>query len=140
VNLTKLEDQLIQHEGLRLDMYRDSVGIWTIGIGRNLEHVGLRSEAEARYLLRSDVLAIRAEIERSIQWVGDLNEVRQRVLMDMAFNLGVSGLMKFQKTLRHVAAGRYEAAAQEMLRSRWADQVGQRAMTLSKMMATGHDD
>ena len=58
----------------------------------------------------------------------------------MAFNLGVSGLMKFQKTLRHVAAGRYEAAAQEMLRSRWADQVGQRAMTLSKMMATGHDD
>jgi len=140
VNLTKLEDQLIQHEGLRLDMYRDSVGIWTIGIGRNLEHVGLRTEAEARYLLRSDVLAIRAEIERSIQWVGDLNEVRQRVLMDMAFNLGVSGLMKFQKTLRHVAAGRYEAAAQEMLRSRWADQVGQRAMTLSKMMATGHDD
>lgn len=140
MNLTKLEDQLIQHEGLRLDMYRDSVGIWTIGIGRNLEHVGLRTEAEARYLLRSDVLAIRAEIERSIQWVGDLNEVRQRVLMDMAFNLGVSGLMKFQKTLRHVAAGRYEAAAQEMLRSRWADQVGQRAMTLSKMMATGHDD
>ena len=79
MNLTKLEDQLIQHEGLRLDMYRDSVGIWTIGIGRNLEHVGLRTEAEARYLLRSDVLAIRAEIERSIQWVGDLNEVRHGV-------------------------------------------------------------
>jgi len=139
VNLTKLEDQLIQHEGLRLDMYRDSVGIWTIGIGRNLEHVGLRTEAEARYLLRSDIVAIRSELERSVPWVGDLDEVRQRVLLDMAFNLGVAGLRRFEKTLRLVANGHYGRAAQEMLRSRWADQVGQRAKTLSKMMATGKD-
>ena len=139
MNLTKLEDQLIEHEGMRLDMYTDSVGIATIGIGRNLEHVGLRTEAEARYLLRSDILSIRAEIERSIPWIADLNDTRQRCLMDMAFNLGVSGLMKFEKTLQHIADGRYEAAAQEMLRSRWADQVGQRAMTLSQMMATGKD-
>ncbi len=142
MNLTKLEDQLILHEGMRLNIYKDTVGIWTIGVGRNLEYVGLCTEAEARYLLRSDVLAIRGGLERSIPWawVGDLNEVRQRVLLDMAFNMGVSGLMKFEKTLQHIADGRYEAASQEMLRSRWAYQVGQRAMTLSKMMATGHDD
>jgi len=139
VNLTKLEDQLIEHEGLRLDMYRDSVGIRTIGVGRNLEHVGLRTEAEARYLLRSDIVAIRSELERSVPWVGDLDEVRQRVVMDMAFNLGVAGLRRFEKTLRLVANGHYGRAAQEMLRSRWADQVGQRAKTLSKMMATGKD-
>ena len=140
MNLTKLEDQLILHEGVRLDMYEDTVGIWTIGVGRNLEHVGLRTEAEARYLLRSDILSIRAELERSIPWIADLNDTRQRCMMDMAFNMGVSGLMKFEKTLQHIADGRYEAASQEMLRSRWADQVGKRAMTLSKMMATGHDD
>ena len=139
MNLTKLEDQLILHEGVRLDMYEDTVGIWTIGVGRNLEHVGLRTEAEARYLLRSDILSIRAELERSIPWIADLNDTRQRCMMDMAFNMGVSGLMKFEKTLQHIADGRYEAASQEMLRSRWADQVGQRAMTLSKMMATGED-
>ena len=140
MNLTVLEDQLIAHEGLRLDMYKDTVGIATIGVGRNLEHVGLRSEAEARYLLRSDIVAIRAELERALPWLGDLNDTRQRCLMDMSFNLGVAGLMKFEKTLQHIADGRYETASQEMLRSKWADQVGQRAMTLSKMMATGHDD
>ena len=139
MNLTVLEDQLIAHEGLRLDMYKDTVGIATIGVGRNLQHVGLRTEAEARYLLRSDIVAIRSELERALPWLGDLNEVRQRVLMDMAFNMGVSGLMKFEKTMQNIADGRYEAASQEMLRSKWADQVGQRAMTLSKMMATGED-
>ena len=139
MNLTKLEDQLIRHEGLVLDIYKDSVGIWTIGVGRNLEHVGLRSEAEARYLLRSDIVAIRAELEKAIPWFGDLDEVRQRCLMDMAFNLGVAGLMKFEKTLRLIAQGNLSGASQEMLRSKWADQVGQRAITLSRMMATGKD-
>ena len=139
MNLTKLEDQLIRHEGLVLDIYKDSVGIWTIGVGRNLEHVGQRSEAEARYLLRSDIVAIRAELEKAIPWIGDLDEVRQRCLMDMAFNLGVAGLMKFEKTLRLIAQGNLSGASQEMLRSKWADQVGQRAITLSRMMATGKD-
>ncbi len=139
MNLKKLEDQLIAHEGMVLDIYKDSVGIWTIGVGRNLEHVGLRSEAEARYLLRSDIVAIRAELEKAIPWIGDLDEVRQRCLMDMAFNLGVAGLMKFEKTLRLIAQGNLSGASQEMLRSKWADQVGQRAITLSRMMATGKD-
>ena len=137
MNLEKLEDQLIAHEGLRLDIYKDSVGIWTIGVGRNLEHVGLRSEAEAKFLLRSDLVAIRAELERAIPWLSDLSEARQHVLMDMAFNLGVSGLMKFEKTLRHVANGNYAAASVEMLRSRWSRQVHQRSVTLSEMMARG---
>ena len=139
MNLNKLEAQLVRHEGVVLDMYRDSVGIWTIGVGRNLEHVGLRNETEARYLLRSDIVAIRTELEKALPWIGDLNDVRQRCLMDMAFNLGVAGLMKFSKTLRLAADGHFSAASQEMLRSRWAGQVGQRAITLSEMMATGKD-
>jgi len=139
MNLDALEQQLIEHEGLRLDMYKDTVGIWTIGVGRNLEHVGLRNEAEARFLLRSDVLAIRAELERRLPWLDELDEVRQRVLLDMAFNLGVAGLCKFTATLDHVEARRYDQASVEMLDSRWADQVGQRAVRLSEMMATGED-
>ena len=137
MNLPKLEEQLIRHEGLVLQMYKDSVGVLTIGVGRNLEHVGLRSEAEARYLLRSDIVAIRAELERAIPWINDLSEKRQHVLMDMGFNLGVTGLMNFKKTLRLVADGDYGAASLEMLKSRWANQVGRRAVTLSEMMASG---
>ena len=90
-------------------------------------------------MLRSDIVAIRAELEKAIPWIGDLDEVRQRCLMDMAFNLGVAGLMKFEKTLRLIAQGNLSGASQEMLRSKWADQVGQRAITLSRMMATGKD-
>tara|TARA_R100000808_G_scaffold251_2_gene1492 strand:+ start:659 stop:1072 length:414 start_codon:yes stop_codon:yes gene_type:complete len=137
MNLPKLEEQLIKHEGLVLGMYKDSVGVLTIGVGRNLEHTGLRNEAEAKFLLRSDLVAIRAELERAVPWIADLSEARQHVLMDMAFNLGVTGLMNFKKTLRLVADGDYKAASLEMLKSRWANQVGRRAVTLSEMMASG---
>jgi lysozyme len=137
---TDLETQLIEHEGMRLDMYDDSVGIKTIGVGRNLEAVGLRSEAEARFLLRSDILAVQTELRRELgSWIEDLNEVRQRVLLDMAFNLGTAGLMRFERTLAAVASRQYSSGAVEMLDSRWATQVGQRAHRLSKMMQTGED-
>tara|TARA_Y100000310_G_scaffold282828_1_gene304358 strand:+ start:788 stop:1213 length:426 start_codon:yes stop_codon:yes gene_type:complete len=138
--LTDLEIQLIEHEGMRLDMYDDSVGIKTIGVGRNLEQVGLRSEAEAQFLLRNDIRHVQAELRRELgSWIEDLDEVRQRVLLDMGFNLGTAGLMKFRETLSAVAAGQYDVAAEEMLQSRWARQVGQRAHRLSAMMETGED-
>ena len=68
-----------------------------------------------------------------------LDDVRQRVLLDMAFNLGVVGLLSFKRTLGVIEAGRYELAAAMMLDSKWAGQVGQRAERLSRMMATGKD-
>jgi len=139
MNLDALEQQLIGHEGLELEMYTDTVGIKTIGVGRNLEHVGLRNEAEARFLLRSDILAICAELEKRLPWMSELDEIRQRVLIDMAFNLGVAGLCKFTETLGHVEARRFDQASVEMLDSRWADQVGGRATRLAQMMATGED-
>ena len=139
MNLEKLEEQLIRHEGLIIKQYLDTADRprLTIGVGRNLDDVGLRSEAEARFLLRSDILAIRSELEKAIPWIADLSEARQHVLMDMAFNLGVAGLMTFEKTLRLVANGKFAAASVEMMKSRWSDKVGQRAVTLSEMMAAG---
>ena len=129
-----LEDQLIRHEGMRLDMYKDTVDVWTIGIGRNLEDVGLRSEAEAKFLLRSDISAVQKELRERLPWFEDLDPDRQQVLTNMAFNLGVTGLIRFSKTLSYVESGLYEKAADEMLRSRWADQVGKRATELSQTM------
>ena len=97
-----LEDQLIRHEGMRLDMYKDTVDVWTIGIGRNLEDVGLRSEAEAKFLLRSDISAVQKELRERLPWFEDLDPDRQQVLTNMAFNLGVTGLIRFSKTLSYV--------------------------------------
>jgi len=135
----QLERQLIEHEGLRLKPYYDTADPprLTIGVGRNLDNVGLRSEAEANYLLRNDIEAIWRELMRRWPTVATLDDVRRDVILDMAFNLGVASLMRFRKTLAYVEDGKFEAASVEMLRSRWKDQVGDRATRLSKMMASG---
>ncbi|ABB56788.1 glycoside hydrolase family protein [Synechococcus elongatus] len=130
--------QLTLHEGLRLKPYRCTAGRLTIGIGRNLDDRGI-SEAEARLLLVSDIDHAMRQLESRLPWVRQLSWVRQRVLIDMAINLGIDGLLRFRKTLGHIEAGRYAEAADEMLNSLWADQVGERARRLSRMMGSNQD-
>jgi len=130
-----LANQLIYHEGLRLKPYKDTVGKLTIGIGRNLTNVGI-SEVEARFLLENDVTNIIKQLDNSIPWWRDQSEVRQHVLLDMAFNLGIAGLLQFKNTLIMIQYGNYELAAKGMLQSKWATQVGKRAIRLSEMMKT----
>lgn len=134
----KLVEQLIRHEGIRLKPYQDSVGKTTIGVGRNLEDVGI-SKDEAMYLLDGDIDGVILELENCFPWYTDLNEVRQRVLADMLFNVGLNKLKSFRKTLRAIESGNYEEASKEMLDSLWARQVGVRAVRLSEMMRTGED-
>jgi lysozyme len=130
--------QLRLHEGERLKPYRCTAGKLTIGVGRNLEDRGITA-AESAYLLCNDIMAMETELVRALPWVTQLNEVRQRVLVDMAFNLGVVGLLNFKRTLAAIQAGQYQQAATMMLDSKWAGQVGQRAERLARMMATGAD-
>lgn len=130
--------QLRLHEGERLKPYRCTAGKLTIGIGRNLDDRGITRE-ESAYLLANDIAAEERELLRALPWVATLDEVRQRVLLDMAFNMGIVGLLAFKRTLATIQAGDYQAAATMMLDSRWAKQVGQRAERLSRMMATGKD-
>ena len=99
--------------------------------------LGAATEAEAIYLLRSDIEAIWRELARRWPTVATLDEVRRDVCVDMAFNLGVNGFLKFRKTIGYIDDGKYRTASAEMLRSAWADQVGNRAVRLSEMMATG---
>lgn len=135
MDIEALKDQLILHEGLKLEPYRCTADKLTIGVGRNIEDIGI-TEDEARYLLDNDILRVSQELDNAIAWWRDLSDVRQRVILDMAFNLGTPTLMKFQKTLGYIEAEDYESAASEMLDSKWARQVGQRAERLSKAMAT----
>jgi lysozyme len=137
-----LEEQILAHEGLRLQVYDDAtgqpikagskvIGHPTIGIGRNLA-VGITHD-EALILLKNDLDKVRKGLE-TLPYFTRLSEIRQRVLMDMAFNLGLRGLFGFRTTLLKIEQGKYSEAADYMLQSKWAGQVGQRARRLAYMM------
>jgi lysozyme len=133
----RLQQQLIEHEGLRLSAYFDTVGKCTIGVGRNLDDKGL-SKAEALYLLENDIQECIADLV-TFPWFERLDAVRQRVVIDMRFNLGPKKFRRFRDTLRAISEERYGDAADAMLASKWADQVKRRAVRLAAMMRTGID-
>jgi lysozyme len=126
---------LQRHEGLRLKPYKCTAGKLSIGYGRNLDDMGI-SEVEAMVMLRNDIEQCYQELEM-FSWFEDLDQVRQEALVDMLFNLGLPTFLEFKKTLKFVAEGKYSQAAEEMLRSKWADQVGDRAKELAYMVDTG---
>lgn len=134
--VTDLRQMLIRHEGLRLKPYTDTVGKMTIGVGRNLSDVGI-SEDEAMAMLEVDIDRALNACASSFPFFAALDSVRQDVLVDMCFNMGINGLKNFARTLGLVAQGDYDNAAREMLKSRWAIQVGQRAADLARMMKEG---
>ena len=131
-----IRQSLIRDEGMKLKPYRDSTGVLTIGVGRNLDANGI-STGEAYYLLDNDLdHAIKACVAK-LPWFVTLDPVRQGVLVQMAFNLGIAGLLGFKQTLAAVKRGDYATAAAQMLRSKWAKQVKERASRLAKQMETG---
>jgi lysozyme len=135
-NSATLLAELTRDEGSRSKPYRDTVGKLTVGVGRNLDDVGLRDD-EIAYLLSNDVSRVVEALDSALPWWKQLDDVRQRVLVNMAFNMGVKGLLGFRNTLAAVAAPDYKAAAAGMLASKWAKQVGARAVRLAYMMEHG---
>lgn len=132
----QLVDQLMIHEGVELKPYKDTLGILTIGIGRNLEDRGI-SEDEARYLCLNDIEIVERELHSNFAVIDRLDPARQLVISDMAFNLGIPRLRGFGKMWQALDDGDFEQAAVEMLDSKWARQVGQRAQRLAETMRTG---
>lgn len=137
INLEKLRASLLTHEGKRLKPYMDSVGKLTIGIGRNLTDRGI-SDAECAFLLDNDIQLAISEAKSLDCWpmVRD-DDVRSRALVEMVFNLGKPRLLGFIKFLAAVRRKDWTDAKQQMLESRWADQIGQRAVILAQMIETG---
>mgnify|MGYP001552587804 CR=1 FL=1 len=132
----EFEDMLIRHEGLELRPYKDTVGKMTIGVGRNLDDRGITKD-EAIYLMRNDIEIHARELADHYPIVRDLDDVRYYVLVNMAFNLGLVRLSQFKKMWGAITVSDYDTAAHEMLDSKWATQVGNRATELSLMMKTG---
>jgi lysozyme len=131
-----LRDMLIRHEGLELKVYVDSVGIETIGVGRNLVDVGITRE-EALYLLDHDITDTLADCRRVFYWFDDISQARQDVVANMVFNMGLRRFRGFKQTIRYIEMNQFDDASTEMLDSKWAGQVGNRATELSRMMADG---
>lgn len=137
--MTLIERLLVRHEGICLRPYKDSVGKLTIGIGRNLDDVGI-SEKEAYNLLRADIFKADSGLRNAFEWYSNLNEVRQAVVCSMVFNIGLSRFKGFKKLIAALEVGDYAAAANEMINSKWAEQVKTRAVELSALMVMGEDN
>lgn len=137
--MNNLRDMLSLHEGRIPHAYQDSLGYWTIGVGHLIDKRkgGKLPEPIIDALLDFDIHEHSQELFKRIPWALSLDEVRRAVLTDMAFNLGVAGLMGFKNTLAAVKDKRWDDAAKEMLNSKWASQVGPRALRLAEMMRTG---
>lgn len=129
--MKKFIDLIVRHEGLRLKPYRCTSGKLTIGVGRNLEDTGI-SEEEAGMMLQNDVLRFVDSLQK-FDWFNECSEIRQMVLVDMAF-MGIGSLLGFKEMIKALEAKDYEKAAEEMLDSKWARQVGKRSAELAKMM------
>jgi len=137
VNRESLRQRLIREEGLRLKPYVDTVGKITIGVGHNLTDKGITYDV-AMQLLDADMEEVIQGLQlRGAPWFSGLDQVRQQVCCDMAFNLGVPGFFKFVNTIRAIQQGDFERAAAHMRASKWATQVGGRAELLATMMESG---
>lgn len=130
----QLRELLIKHEGLKLKPYLDTVGKLTIGVGRNLDDVGI-SELEAMAMLSADMDRVSKAAVDAFPWFQSLSATRQDVVLSMIFQLGLGGFREFKKAIEAIRCGNFNRAADEMLDSKWAKQdAPARAAELAYMM------
>lgn len=133
MNKDKLIEDLIRDEGMKTDLYEDTVGKLTIGVGRNLTDRGV-DEAEAMFMLMNDIAIVEKELDHRIPWWRDLPDDAQRALANLMFNMGWPTLSKFVLALAALQVRNYKDAADEFLESRWATQVGRRAIRVTDLI------
>ncbi len=135
----ELKRQLIGEEDKRKFVYQDHLGYWTIGIGRLVDKRkggGLR-DSEIDFMYNNDVDEIVGQITKKLPWFQDLDDARKGVLLGMAFQMGVEGLLGFHITLKLVRDGQYALAAHNMGLSLWARQTPERVARMQEQMRTG---
>jgi lysozyme len=130
INMKRMREQLILHEGLKLTPYRCTSDKLTIGVGRNLDDRGI-SEETAMQMLDEDINIVHGELLKLFPSFSDMPEIVQESLVDLAFNMGTPTLMKFKATVAALNSQQWTIAADELLDSRYARQVGQRAQTIA---------
>ncbi len=136
--ISQATKQITRHEGEVLHAYDDHLGFATIGVGRLIDKRkgGGITHDEAQYLLNNDITTRVESLQAKLPWFEGLSEVRKAVLLNMSFQLGITGLMGFGNTLKMVKMGDYVNAADNMLKSKWAQQTPARANELANQMRT----
>lgn len=132
-----LEDRIKRHEGCRDKPYMDSEGIMTVGYGRNLEAVPF-SQDEMDLMFKNDFERARQGAE-TLYVYEFLNRARRGVLIEMVFQMGISGVQKFKKFLTAALQSKWQEAHDEMLDSRWHDQTPERARELATIFLRGEE-
>lgn len=126
-------------EGEVLSEYKDHLGYSTIGVGRLIDKRkgGGITKEESAYLLGNDVDKVIDQLNKRLSWWAKLDDARKGVLINMAFQMGIDGLIGFKNTLKMIESGQYEAAARGMLQSKWAQQTPSRAKRMAEQMRSG---
>ena len=146
MNIEKLREELKVDEGCINEIYLDHLGYHTFGIGHLItdkgkewgDPVGTKiSTKRINECFKNDIEIVFKELDRSLSWWRELPEDIQLVLANMCFNLGITRLKKFKKFLTALSERNWELAATEMMDSRWATQVKQRAVRLQKRVLKG---
>lgn len=136
----KLVSELKTEEGLRLEAYQDILGVWTIGYGHTGPEVkkGLKwSQHDADVALANDIGNAVARLAVALPWASGLNDARTRALLQMAFQLGINGLLKFKHMLEALRLSAWDRAYSEALDSDWARQTPARAQRIAGMLRNG---
>jgi lysozyme len=134
-----IEELLKREEGFVPHAYKDHLGFWTIGYGKLIDERkgGGITEKQALMLLRDEIAEIRFNLIGAIPWFLELDDVRATVLLSMAYQMGIDGVLKFKNTLAAVRAKDYAQAAKGIRNSKWAEQTPGRAERMAKAMETG---
>ena len=147
----EIVNRLLLEEGMILKPYKCPAGFLTIGVGRNLETNPLTPKElqrvgdvtkgitpdEAIFLLKNDIMRCQDELTKNISWFYQLDDERQYALLDMCFNMGIKKLLGFKKMLNAMFIGDWRGAAKECLNSKYALDVGKRAVRIARLIETG---
>lgn len=156
IKMEEIIERLKKHEGLSLVPYKCKAGYLTIGYGRNLVSNPITEEEKkvvgdcahgitkngALFLLKNDIYRTFNACWKAFPFWKNLDDERQYALLDMAFNIGIYGLLKFKKMIAAMEIGDYQGAAKEVLHSKYALDVGKRALKIAKTIEKGkfYDD
>lgn len=139
---TKLADELWDDEGFKEHAYQDHLGYWTIGVGRLIDKRkgGRITIEEAKYLLTNDIEEKYHDLITALPWIQEHPDEVQRALCNMAFQLGITGLLGFKRTLALIQQKKYAEAAANALLSKWAQQTPNRAKRVTDMIKNAKDE
>lgn len=137
--MTDVITDLKRDEGFRSKVYKCPADRWSLGYGRNVEDLGV-TEEEAEHLLRNDVARVERELDRAYPWWIKCPGTVRRGLVNMAFNLGLPRLAGFKRMIACLQAGDYRGASVAALDSKWAEQVGDRAIRIAELIAEAKGD